>query len=109
MSLLARAREAGLVLWVQGGRLALEGPETAEALALGLLANEPAVLAELAVERAKREAAAPFAVLPPEATPERPSQGWIWTGGVWVGPSGELASPHAPPAADPDGSWEDAP
>jgi len=50
MSRLARARAAGLAVSVSGGRLALEGPEDLEALALELLAVETEVLAELDAE-----------------------------------------------------------
>lgn len=108
MRLLDRARDAGLAVWAQGSRLALEGPESAEALALELLANEPEVLADLARERARREAEAPFAMLPASACPERPPPGWTCTGGVWIGPTGELSSPQPDSEESPGRSWEDA-
>jgi hypothetical protein len=47
--LLARAAAAGLTVELQGERLRLQGPATAETIALTLLAQKPAVLAALAV------------------------------------------------------------
>lgn len=107
MKLLDRARAAGLAAWIEGGRLALEGPEKLEPLARELLAAEAEVLADLAAERARRAAEAPFAVLPDGADPESPPAGWVYVrsgalAGCWVGPDGSLAPGPAPAEPRPE-------
>lgn len=97
MTLLARARAAGFAAWTERGRLALEGPEYEEALALELLASEAEVLRALEAERERREAEAPFALLPAGADPDRPPTGWTFVrrgamSGLWLGPDGALAT-----------------
>ena len=47
LMLLTRAQEAGLTITVDGGRLVLRGPKTADALARTVLANKAAELAAL--------------------------------------------------------------
>jgi len=96
VSLLERARVAGLTVWVVDGQLALEGPEMLEELAQELLAAEAEVIGEFAAERTRREAEAPWAVRPTNADPDNPPSGWVYlrTGelrGCWVGPDGALA------------------
>ena len=107
MRLLDRARSAGLAVSVEGGRLALEGPEDLEALALELLAAEAGVLAELEAERARREAEAPLALLPDGADADRPPSGWTYLrsgalAGCWVGPDCELDCGR--PSGEPGGA-----
>jgi len=94
--LLDMARSVGLEVRVEGDRLELRGPVELEPTARQLLARKAALLAEVEAERVRREAEAPWALLPSDADPNRPPQGWIYVRsgslrGCWVGPDGALA------------------
>jgi len=110
--LIAEARAAGVEFALRDGGVRIRGvcpPELRERLRGSRDEIREALHAELEAERARREAEAPFALLPDGADPDRPPAGWTYVrsgplAGCWVGPDCELDSGR--PSGEPGGAGE---
>ena len=106
--LLDLARSVGLEVRVAVDRVELRGPKVLEPTARQLLARKADLVAEVEAERIRREAEAPWAILPEGATPDHPPSGWTYVHigslkGCWLGPGGALAASDPGDLAPPPG------